>query len=200
MTDILYTYKNKVYVNLTNSCSCRCVFCVRNEGKNIGEAENLFFEKTPKLEEIKEAIDKFDFSDYDELIYCGYGEPTCEIDNLIQSAKYFKSNHKQKIRVNTNGLGNLYNNRSILPELADVVDAFSISLNAPNSERYNELCRPLFENAFKEMLSFAKVCKQLGKEVVFSVVSIISADEIEQCRKLSESMNIPLKVRIYSKN
>ena len=74
----------------------------------------------------------------------------------------------------------------------------SISLNAPNAKRYQEVTRPCFENAFEEMLSFARQSKEAFSSVQFSVVSIISEDEIEESRKLAESMGIPLKVRIYS--
>ena len=53
-------------------------------------------------------MDAFDFTGYKELVFCGYGEPTCAIDNLVASAKYAKEKYGLSIRVNTNGLANLY--------------------------------------------------------------------------------------------
>ena len=59
MADILYTYKNQVYANITNRCDCSCTFCIRSHGDGVGEAENLWFQKEPTLQEIKEAMDAF---------------------------------------------------------------------------------------------------------------------------------------------
>ena len=55
MADILYTYKNQVYANITNRCDCSCEFCIRTHKDSVGEADNLWFKKEPTLEEILEA-------------------------------------------------------------------------------------------------------------------------------------------------
>jgi TatD family-associated radical SAM protein len=198
MAEILYVYKNQVYVNLTNRCSANCVFCVRNKKDGMGK-NKLVLEQDPTQQELREQIDAFDFREYGELVFCGYGEPTCALDNLLATADYFKKNHRQKIRLNTNGLGNLYHGRNILPELNRVVDSYSISLNAPNAERYNQLVRSPYENAFSEVLGFAREAKSAGKEVVFSVLSILADEEIKACHTLSKEMGIPLKVRAYER-
>ena len=197
MADILYTYKNNVYVNLTNHCSCNCTFCIRQHKNEVNGQNDMWHETEPTIIQVKNAIDAFDFDGYEELIYCGYGEPTCALEALIESAKYFREKHTQRIRVNTNGLGRLYYGRDILPELNQVVDAYSISLNAPTSERYKELVRPSFKNAFPAVLDFARDSKDAGKEVQFSVVNVISEEEIKQCSKLADKMGIHLKVREY---
>ena len=156
MADIIYTYKNQVYANITNKCDCACTFCVRSLKDAVGEATTLWHEKDPSLEEIKAAIDAFDFTGYEEFVFCGYGEPTCALENLLASAKYVKENHNLKIRLNTNGLGNLYHKRNIIPDLATVIDSVSISLNAPDAESYQKVTRPQFENAYEAMLDFAE--------------------------------------------
>lgn len=194
---ILYTYKNGVYVNLTNRCSCNCVFCVRSEKDSVTENGNMWHTVEPTEADVIREIDRFDFTNYEELTYCGYGEPTCALDTLLETAHYFRKHYKQKIRVNTNGLGRLYNRRDILPELNQVVDAYSISLNAPDERRYNEIARPQFDNAFSEMLQFARDCKDANKEVQLSVVTYIDEEEIEKCWKLAEDLAVPLKVRTF---
>lgn len=198
MADILYTYKNQVYANITNRCDCSCQFCIRSHKEQIGEAENLWFQQEPTLEEIRQAMDVFDFEGYDELVYCGYGEPTCALENLIASAAYAKEKYKIKVRLNTNGLGNLYHKRDIVPELAEVVDRVSISLNAPTAEKYQEVTRPQFDNAFYAMLDFATRAKEVFEHTQLSIVDVLPEEEIEACRKIAEDRGVYLKIRKFS--
>ena len=119
MSDIIYTFKNNAYFNITNRCTCKCIFCIRNEHEAIGEATELWHDHNPSFEEIKAAIDAFDFTNYPEAVFCGYGEPTCAYDNLIAAAKYMKEKHPEVLlRVNTNGLGELFNKKPIAEEMA----------------------------------------------------------------------------------
>lgn len=199
MADIVYTYNNNAYFNITNRCTCRCIFCVRNEKDTLGDAEGLWHDHNPSWEEIKASIDAFDFSNYKEAIFCGYGEPTCALDNLLAAAKYMKEMYPDiKLRLNTNGLGELHNKRSIVEDLAKYIDSVSISLNAPNAERYQEVTQPCFPDSFKDMIAFSKKAKEWFQSVQFSVVSIISEEEIKASKKLAEELGIPLRVRIYS--
>ena len=198
MADILYTYKNEVYVNLTNKCDCSCTFCIRSHKDGVGDADTLWHKKDPALEEVTAAMYAFDFAGYQELVYCGYGEPTCALENLVASAKYAKEKYGIKVRINTNGLGNLYNGKDIVPELMDAVDVVSISLNAPNEKKYMEVTRPQFENAFQGMLDFASECREKGLEVRFTVVDVLPDEEIKASRQLAESMGIGLRVRHFA--
>lgn len=198
MADILYTYKNQVYANITNRCDCSCQFCIRSHKDQVGEAENLWFQKEPTLEEIKQAIDAFDFSNYDELVFCGYGEPTCALENLLASAAFVKEKHSLKIRLNTNGLGNLYHKRNIVPELAKVIDTISISLNAPTAEKYQEVTRPQFANAFPALLDFASLAKEAFTHTQLTIVDVLSQEDIEACQKLADERGIYLRIRKFS--
>ncbi|MBQ8199070.1 MAG: TIGR04100 family radical SAM protein [Lachnospiraceae bacterium] len=198
MADILYTYQNQVYANITNKCDCSCVFCIRSHKDAIGEADNLWHKNDPSLEEIKKAMDEFDFTEYDELVYCGYGEPTCALQTLLESAAYAKEKYGMKIRLNTNGLANLYHGRDVIPELAQVIDSVSISLNAPTPERYLAVTRPSFDDAFEAMLAFAAKLKETIGQVQFSVVDVLSEEEVAASKKLAEEMGIALRVRKYS--
>ena len=192
---ILYTLGSEVYANITNQCDCNCIFCIRRNGNGVGSAENLWLKEDPSLEEILQEMEQFDFTPYRELVYCGYGEPTCALDSLVESAKYIRSKGLA-VRLNTNGLGNLFHKRDIVPELAKVVDHVSISLNAPDAVRYAEVSKPKFGiAAFDEMLHFALSCKEHDIVTQFSVVDVLTPEEIEACRKLSDEMEIPLRVR-----
>ena len=199
-TSITYEYGRNLYINLTNQCPNSCDFCLRNNSSGSLYAKNLWYrEKEPAKEEIWEELQKKDLNSYNEIVFCGYGEPTCAYDNLIAAAKYMKEKHPEVLlRVNTNGLGELFNKKPIAEEMAKYIDAVSISLNAPTAERYQEVTQPCFENAFPDMLAFAEKAKKLFSSVQFSVVSIISQEEIDASQKLADEMGIPLKVRIYS--
>ena len=169
-TDIIYRYKNQVYFNITNKCPCRCTFCIRNTEDAIGEASNLWFEQEPALEEIYKAIDEFDFSDCNEVVFCGYGEPTMALENLIAVSKYIRERYPFRIR-----------------------------LNMPDAASYNEVVRPAYgEKSFDAMLKFARDCKQYLDDVRFTVVDVIGEEKVEQSKILAAQNGIPLRVRKYS--
>lgn len=196
MADIIYTYEGSAYLNITNKCPCSCVFCIRSNGDGLGSAETLWHKKDPTLEEIKKEIDEFDFTPYDEVVFCGYGEPTQALDNLIESAKYLKEKHGLKIRVNSNGLSDLINGKKTAPMLEGVVDTISISLNAPDAESYQRVSRSKFgSDAFPAILKFAQDCKKYIPNVKFTAVDVITAEEIEKCKEISEKLGIPLRIR-----
>lgn len=193
----MYTYQDQVYVNLTNKCDCSCRFCIRSHHDGVGDADTLWHEKDPELEEVLAAMDAFDFTGRRELVYCGYGEPTCALENLVESARYAKEKYGLRIRVNTNGLGNLYHKKDIVPLLAEVVDSVSVSLNAPNKEAYMEVTRPQFADAFEGMLAFTAECGKLIPQVKMTVVDVLPEEEIEDSRRLAESLGVELRVRTF---
>lgn len=198
MADILYTYKNQVYANITNRCDCSCTFCIRTTKDTVGDASDMWFTKEPSLEEIKAAIDAFDFTGYDELVYCGYGEPTCALKNVIASAGYVKEKLGIRTRLNTNGLANLYHKRDVIPELAKVIDSVSISLNAPTAEKYKEVTRPQFDNAFEGLLDFAREAKDAFSHAQLTIVDVLPKEEIAECQRLADELGIHLRIRKFS--
>ena len=117
---------------------------------------------------------------------------------MIEACKHLKSKGIN-IRLNTNGLSDLINKRETAKEICQVVDSVSISLNAPTKEKYNEVTRPSFgEKSFDAMLNFAKECKEYGIPTKLTVVDVISKEDIEDCIKLCEEIQIPLRVREYT--
>lgn len=198
MADILYTYKDQVYANITNRCNCRCRFCIRSHEDAIGDATSLWHKQDPTPQEIKEAMDAFDFHGYKELVYCGYGEPTCALETLIDTARYARERYGLSIRVNTNGLGSLQHGRDIVPELAQVVDCVSISLNAPDEAAYNDVTRPTLPGAYQAMLDFAVQAARQIPEVRFTIVDVLPEEEIQASKDLAASLHIPLRIRKFT--
>lgn len=196
---ILYKVHNNLYVNLTNRCTCNCTFCLRNTKETVGESDTLWLEREPSVEEVKKEFEKFDMSQYEEVVFCGFGEPTERIDELIEIAKFVKEKYGKKIRINTNGQGSLSNGRDIAPLMKGCVDTVSISLNTPNEERYHEIVRSRFgDKAYQAMLDFAAEAKKYVPEVIMSTVSTtISAEEEEQCRKICEKLGVKYRIRPF---
>ncbi|MBR3900088.1 MAG: TIGR04100 family radical SAM protein [Ruminococcus sp.] len=196
---ISYEVGKNLYLNLTNQCPCACTFCIRNNGDGAYGSDPLWLEHEPTMEEIKADLSKRDISAYNEVIFCGFGEPTCRLDALLETAKWLKFNCETvKFRLNTNGLGDLVNNRPIAEELCEIIDTISISLNAGTKEEYMKVTRPKFENAWEAMHKFTADCVNTGKsQVVMSVVDVISPEQIEASREVAESLGAVLRVRTY---
>ena len=194
---LLYPIENSLYVNITNLCCCKCVFCVRDITDSVGGSDSLWLDHEPTIDELKAELEKFNLDEYEEVVFCGYGEPLMRINEVVEFANYIKTKKNIKIRVNTNGLADLIHKKKTGVLLKDAIDAVSISLNAPNEEVYLEVAKPAFGiKSFDAMLSFAKDCKTCIKEVCFSVVDEITDEEIRQSQELADSLDIPLRVRV----
>ena len=194
---LLYPIENSLYVNITNLCCCKCVFCVRDITDSVGGSDSLWLDHEPTIDELKAELEKFNLDEYEEVVFCGYGEPLMRINEVVEFANYIKTKKNIKIRVNTNGLADLIHKKKTAVLLKDAIDAVSISLNAPNEEVYLEVAKPAFGmKSFDAMLSFAKDCKTCIKEVCFSVVDEITDEEIRQSQERADSLDIPLRVRL----
>ncbi len=194
---ILYEVHNGLYVNLTNRCSCACTFCVRQTDDSVGKSDTLWLEHEPTFEEVMAAFDDFEMSKYEELVFCGFGEPTEAFDTLKRVAAEAKRRWNIPVRVNTNGQGSLINERDIAPEFEGIVDTVSISLNTPNAEEYLKLTRSRYkEQAFPAMLEFAREVKKYVPNVVMSTVgTTITHEEEEQCQTLCNELGVTYRIR-----
>ena len=134
MMTITYEGNNSIYVNMTNRCPCNCVFCLRHNKDHVFNSESLWLEREPTVKEICDNIDSLDLGKYDEVVFCGYGEPTERLHDLLEVAAYIKSKGEKKIRINSNGLSDLINGEKTAHLLKGLIDTVSISLNATNKE------------------------------------------------------------------
>lgn len=199
MMTITYPVKNGIYVNITNRCPCACTFCLRKNGDSIFGSDPLWLDREPTVKEICESIDGWDLSKYDEVVFCGYGEPTERLDDLLEVAKYIKSKSNIKIRINTNGLADLIHGEKTAPKLKGLIDTVSVSLNTTNKEDYLEIVRPKFGiDSYDAMLSFTKDCTEYVPNVMMTVVDVVTTkEEQEICKKICESVGATLRVRPY---
>ncbi|MBP3387529.1 MAG: radical SAM protein [Clostridia bacterium] len=196
MNTITYIVGDSLYVNITNRCTNRCEFCIRNLGDGAYGSNSLWLDSEPTEKEIIESILSHDLSKYKELVYCGYGEPMMRVKELVASAKAVKEVCDIKIRINTNGHGNFIHKSDITPMLDGCIDVVSISLNSSTEEGYAEVCHPVFSGALEQIKKFAGLVKEHVPTVIFSVVETTVPDEdIEGCKAIANELGIPLRIR-----
>ena len=148
---ITYGYGKNLYVNTTNRCTCACEFCIRTTGDGVGTASSLWLDREPTREEILADIQKQNLSRYDELVFCGYGEPTFRWDDIAWVCDQLRdAGPVPPVRMDTNGHGNVICGRDITPELKGRIDVVSISLNWSDQAGYDKIVHPDFPQAFPE--------------------------------------------------
>ena len=195
-----YTVGKGIYINLTNRCTNDCTFCLRNNADSAYGSEVLWLLREPTHEEAADAVSKLYFDGVKEFVFCGYGEPMCRAYDLLRTAKILKGRYPQvPIRINTNGQADLILNKDITPEMAGLIDTVSISLNTPDAESYNALCKPVFGmKAYDALIDFGRRCALVIDNVFFTVVrGPLNDEEIELCRKRIEKTGAKLRVREY---
>lgn len=194
---ILYEVHDNLYVNMTNRCPCACTFCLRQTRDEMEGSGSLWLEREPSVREVKEEFAKFDLDKYREIVFCGFGEPTERLDDVLEVCKFIKEKYGKKIRINTNGLADLIHGKNTAPMFEGLVDTVSISLNTPNKERYLELTRSKFGiESFDAMINFAKNVKNYVGEVVLSTVSTtLSPEEEQQCAKICAEAGVTYRIR-----
>ena len=196
---ILYEVHTGLYVNVTNKCPCACTFCLRQEKDEMNHSGSLWLEREPSVDEVKAEFEKFDMSKYKEVVFCGFGEPTERLEDVLEVAAFVKEKYGLPTRINTNGLSDLIYNKDTAPMFKDKIDTVSISLNTPNKERYYELTRSKFGiDSFDAMLKFAENVKHYVKNVVLTTVSTtLSEDEERECAQICERLGVTYRIRPF---
>ncbi len=191
---ISYPIRGSLYLNLTNRCSNRCTFCAKNASYMV-KGHDLELEQEPTVEDLLREVG--DPKKYDEIVFCGFGEPLLRLETIKAAAAELKKKGA-KIRIDTDGQANLVYGRNILPELKGLIDAVSVSLNSDNAAQYNRLCRsPFGEKAFGGVLDFIREAKKIIPEVVATAVAMPGVD-VEACRRLAEQdLGVKFKKRMY---
>lgn len=195
-----YIVNDSIYLNITNRCTNDCSFCLRNNGDTAYGSNTLWLNREPDPEEILLQIENIYFDSCVSFVFCGYGEPTCRFQALIQTAKLLKNKYPDMpIRLNTNGQSELINGVESTKLLFGLIDSISISLNSSNAEDYDEICHSVFgKRAFDAMLSFGEHCVGNIPNVQFSVVEGTLSDEnINICREIVKKIGATLRVRKF---
>ena len=197
---ITYEVADGLYINLTNGCTNRCDFCIRNNGDGAYGSDSLWLEREPTEQEVIESVFARDLSKYNEIVFCGYGEPTLRLEVARSVALAIKEKYPaMPVRINTNGQSDLIFKRDTAKDYEGAFDSVSISLNAPTLEKYQAICHSVFgEIVLESILDFARNVKNYVQNTAFSVVGdFLTDEEIEQCREISDKTGVALRVREY---
>ena len=196
---VVYSLKNNpnLYLNITNQCSNKCYFCFKNFWPGIGQF-NLILDREPSYGEVIKEIEKIiNKKSWREVVFTGFGEPTERLDLVIEVIKYIKRYHHIHTRLDTNGHGYLLNpGREVIEELKEAgLDRVCVSLNTPNKELYNKVCRSEFEDAFENVLDFVK----RSKNVFDTEITAVDINEIDmnEMEKLAEEISVRFRKREY---
>ncbi len=190
---IVYPIRNSLYINLNNRCTLKCAFCPKYNGSWQVHDYDLALDHKPSSEEVIAEIK--DPTQYDEIVFCGFGEPTLRLKELIAVAQWVKG-HGGNVRVNTDGLANLAHNRNVLPELADCVDSLSISMNGQTEDVYNLHCRPGLDNSWQAMMDFITEAPSYIKDITATAIDGLEGVDVEACEKLANNLGVKFRKRV----
>ncbi len=191
---VTYPIRNSLYLNITNRCTSACTFCVRYHTDFV-KGHNLRLGEEPAANEVIAQIG--DPRQYAEIVFCGYGEPLLRLDVVKAVAAEIKR-RGGRVRIDTNGHANLIHKRNVLPELAGLVDAVSVSLNAQNAELYDRISQPAFGvNTYEAVKDFIREAKKYIPDVTITVVSLPEVD-LDACRKTADELGVKFRIREYN--
>jgi len=190
---IAYSLHGNCYINLTSRCTLRCQFCPKFNKNWEVQGYPLRLRQEPDVAAILAAVG--DPAAYREVVFCGLGEPTLRLPELLQVAQALKQ-AGARVRLNTDGLANWVHKRNIVPELVGRVDALSISLNAQNEAVYNRHCRPPAAGAYPELLEFILLACESIEDVTITAIDGLDGVDIPACEALAERFKVKFRRRM----
>jgi len=214
---VAYQIRNSVYVNLTNRCTLACTFChkfidftvaghylnlrgFRPTADEVVLASRIAAERGSATRgDLSEPVADRPLSHVDEVAFVGFGEPTTRLDVLLDAARQLREDWGVKrVRLDTDGLVNLRHGEDVIPRLAEVFDAVTVSVNAPNAATYAELCPGRFgEDGWQASLDFLEGCVDAGIPWVQGTVVGVPDLDIDACREAIERTGARFRERVY---
>jgi TatD DNase family protein len=192
---VVYKIRNSLYLNITNRCTNACVFCAKRRDFHV-KGHLLALPGEPSVQDVLTLVGNP--TRYEEIVFCGFGEPLLRLEDVKEISRELKG-RGAKVRVNTDGLANLVHGRDVLPELAGLVDAISVSLNAPDADTYSRTCPNRFGAAsFPALLDFLRQAPGHVPSVTATAVALPGLD-LDAVRRLAESIpGVSFRARSYN--
>jgi TatD family-associated radical SAM protein len=193
---IAYVIGNNLYLNITDHCTLHCRFCPKYNGTHQVHQYDLRLQHKPGLPEILQAIaDAGDIKQFKEVVFCGYGEPTLRLKELLAVAQYLKA-QGAKVRLNTDGLANRVHKHNVLPELGQCIDAVSVSMNAQNEAVYEKHCCPSLPGSYQAMLDFLRQAPGHISDVTATAIDGLDGVDVQQCAAIAKELNVKFRRRV----
>ncbi len=191
-----------VYINLTNSCTNSCIFCLRSQKDDVCGSQ-MWHDDDYTLEDILKQFESYKPTPK-QVVFCGYGEPFLRKSMMKEFAEYLRQNYPEvKIRVNTNGHANAIYKTNVIDEFKGLLDEVSVSLNSDDSDEYDEICNPKIKNAYEEVKNFIFACSKAGIKTVASVVTGFDKEHninVSACEKIAHELGAEFRNREYIEN
>ncbi len=189
---IAYLIEDRLYLSITDRCTLVCEFCPKTQGTMQVHDYDLTIDRRPEFEKIVTAIG--DPSAYEEIVFCGFGEPTLRLKLLLQVAKWIKE-QGGKTRINTDGLANLVHKRNVVPEMVGLIDSLSVSMNGQSEEVYNRHCQPQLQGSFEAMLEFLRMAGEQIPQVTATAIDGLEGVDVGGCAQLAAECGVAFKAR-----
>ena len=191
---VAYPAHGNCYLNITSRCTLRCRFCPKFNHLWVIDGANLRLRQEPSVGEVLAAIK--DPRAYDEIVFCGLGEPTLRLYEMVEIAAELQQRGARRVRLNTDGLANLVYDRDVTPDLEGPVDALSISLNAQNEAIYNRHCRPTLPGSYNAMLEFADRVRDFVPDVTLTAIDGLEGVDIAACERIARDLGVKFRRRV----
>jgi TatD DNase family protein len=173
-----------------------CPYCIKHKASNTFAGNDLKLKKEPSTQEVIKDMKDKNFKKYTNVTFCGYGDSLIRLDEVKEISNFLKEN-KMAVRINTAGLANRYYGRNILPDLENFIDIISISLNGTNPKEHNELNHPMYkEEAFDEIIQFAKTAKNYIPQVVITAVENLGFDVLK-VEQIANQAGVTFRLRAF---
>lgn len=202
---IVYRYHKGLYVNLTNRCPTACSFCIKNAWRMDYRGSDLDLKgsEPAPAEVIARAKELWAEAPAEELVFCGFGEPTMRLEALLATARLVRNGRAEplprdlRIRLNTNGLANAVWGRNVVPEMKGLIDSVHVSLNTADPAQWAELMRPMDPwkaGGFEKVKEFIREAALLLPEAYATAVEAGGVD-LERFKALAQQLGAEPRIR-----
>lgn len=189
---LAYPIGDALYLNVSRGCTLRCGFCPKWQAPTVHHYD-LSLTANPSAAELIQAVG--DAGPWREVVFCGFGEPTLRLEVILEVARWIKGHGGQRVRLNTDGLANLVHRRDVTPAFSGLIDAVSVSLNAPDEATYNKHCHPSLEGAWSGLLAFIQAVRAHVPEVTATAIDGLPGVDIAACRALASTLGVGFRPR-----
>jgi TatD DNase family protein len=193
---IAYLYDGALYLAVTRRCTLACTFCPKVNGRWTVAGNDMRHDDEPTADEVWAAAEAVGLATNHNVAFVGLGEPTLRLPVVVEVGKRLRA-AGHRVRLVTDGLASLRAGRDVSGELEGALDEVSVSLNAPDSATYAQICPSCYGSAAHgAVCDFIRAVKRHVPTVTATVVALPGVD-LRACAALAADMGVSLRVRPY---